>query len=69
MRVERREELTQWSVKSVHIWNFSDLYFPAFGLNTEYLSLFSPNAGKYGPEKLRKRALFIQCPSKLYDKV
>ena len=33
-------------------------YFPSFGLNTEryglnteYLSVFSPNAGKYGPEK------------------
>ena len=25
--------------------------FPAFGLNTEYLSVFSPNAGRYGPEK------------------
>ena len=31
----------------------SGLYFPAFGLNTEryYLSVFSPNAGKYGPER------------------
>ena len=27
---------------------------------TEYLSLFSPNAGKYGPEKLRVRTLFTQ---------
>ena len=28
-------------------------YFPAFGLNTEryYLSVFGPNAGKYGPKK------------------
>ena len=26
-------------------------YFPAFGLNTSYLSVFSPNARKYGPEK------------------
>ena len=26
---------------------FSGSYFPAFGLNTA----FSPNAGKYGPEK------------------
>ena len=37
-------------VKSVHIRSFSGLYFSAFGLNTEYLSVFSPNAGKYGPE-------------------
>ena len=26
-------------------------YFPAFGLNTERYEVFSPNAGKYGPEK------------------
>ena len=41
------------SVKSVRIRNYSGLYFPAFGLNTErysYLSVFSPNVGKYGPE-------------------
>ena len=30
---------------------FSGPYFHALGLNTEYLSAFSPNAGKYGPEK------------------
>ena len=30
---------------------FSGLYFPAFGLNP-YLSVFSPNVGKYGPEKM-----------------
>ena len=29
--------------------NISDPYFPTFGLN-KYLSIFSPNAGKYGPE-------------------
>ena len=43
-------------VKSVYIRNFSGPYFPAFGLNTE-----RPNAGKYGPEKLRIRTLFTQC--------
>ena len=31
-------------------YDFSGLYFPAFGLNNE-ISVFSPNAGKYGPEK------------------
>ena len=33
---------------------FSGPYFPVFGLNTEIYgvnSVFSPNAGKYGPEK------------------
>ena len=25
-------------------------YFPGFGLTTSYLSVFSPNTGKYGPE-------------------
>ena len=37
-------------VKSVRIRSYSGPYFPAFGLNTEYLSVFSQNAGKYGPE-------------------
>ena len=26
-----------------------------------FWSVFSPNAGKYGPEKLRKRPLFTSC--------
>ena len=41
-------------VRSVKYGVFSDPYFPAFGLNrrdTSYLSIFSPNARKYGPEK------------------
>ena len=29
--------------------------------NTPYLSVFSPNAGKYKPEKLLVRTLFTQC--------
>ena len=37
-------------VKSVRIRSYSGPHFPAFGLNTEYLSVFSPNAGKCGPE-------------------
>ena len=39
-------------MKSVRIWSFSDLYLPAFALHTEryYLSVSSPNAGKYGQE-------------------
>ena len=38
---------------------FSGSYFPAFGLNTERYKvreirvIFSPNEGKYGPEKSR----------------
>ena len=35
---------------------------------TPYLSVFSPNTGKYGPEKLRIRTLFTQwwCPLKVH---
>ena len=29
-------------VKGVHIRSYPGPYFPAFGLNTEYLSVFSP---------------------------
>ena len=48
---------TAWKVFKYGV--FSGPYFPAFGLNTErywirrdtkYLSVFSPNAGKHGPE-------------------
>ena len=48
-------------VKCVRIRSFPGLYFPEFGLNTarhEDLSVFSLNAGKYGPKKLRIRTLF-----------
>ena len=34
--------------KSIRIWSFSGPYFPVFSLN----------AGKYGPEKLRIRTLW-----------
>ena len=39
-------------LKSIRIRSYSVPYFPAFGLNTERysISVFSPNAGKYGPE-------------------
>ena len=43
---------------------FLVLIFPhsyQIGKNTEYLSVFSTNAGKYGTEKLRIRTLFEQC--------
>ena len=46
-------------VKSVHIRSFSGPYFSAFRYSP-YLSVFSPNAGKYGQEKLRIRILFTQ---------
>ena len=57
-------------VKVVRIWSFSGPYFPKFGLNTErnsvsvntpYLSIFGPNAGKYRLEKLQIRTRFMQC--------
>ena len=34
--------------------------FSRIRLNMEYLSVFSPNKGKYGPDKLRILALFTQ---------
>ena len=36
-------------VKSVQIWSFIWSVFSR--IRTEYLSVFSPNVGKYGPEK------------------
>ena len=53
------------SVKSVRIRTYSGPYFPTFGLNTERYGVFSPNAGKYGPEKLRIQTLSTQCLSQI----
>ena len=53
-------------VKSVRIRTFSGPYFPALALNTERygeILRISPNAGKYGQEKLRIRTIFTQCIS------
>ena len=36
-------------VKSIRIGSFAGPYFPAFRLNTPYLSIFSLNEGKCGP--------------------
>ena len=35
-------------IKGVHILSYPGQDFPAFGLNTEYLFIFSPNARKSG---------------------
>ena len=62
--------LTYHCVKSVRIRSFCGSYFPTFGLirrGTEYLAIFSPNVGKYGPEKLPIRTLFTQCISSKYS--
>ena len=40
--------------KSVRIWNFSGLYFPAFGLNTEKYSMSPPIQSKCGKIRTRK---------------
>ena len=63
---------TVWKLSKYGV--FSGPYFNVFGLNrrdnphsdwiqkdTEYLSVFSPNTIKYGPEKLRIWILFPQC--------
>ena len=39
---------TAWKVTKYGV--ISGPYFPAFGLNTSYLSVSSPNVGRYGPE-------------------
>ena len=43
-------------MKTVHIRSFSGPYFSAFGY-TPYLFEFSPNAGKYGLEKLIQKQM------------
>lgn len=48
-------------LKRCRIRSNSNLHFPAFVLNTAYLSVLSPNAAKCGSEQLRTRTLFLQC--------
>ena len=53
-----------YCVKNVRFWSFSGPYFPAFGENAEWYKislLFSPYAGKYGPEKQRIGTFFTPC--------
>ena len=59
-------------VKSVCVRSYSGRYFPTFGLNTErygvfryteyspYLSVFSPNVGKYGPRITPNTDIFYE---------
>ena len=47
-------------LKSFRIRSFSGPYLPAFGLNTESLSVFILKAQKYGSEKLRIWTPFTQ---------
>ena len=40
---------------------YSEFFWSVFiHIRTDYRDVFSPNAGKYGPEKLRIRTLFTQ---------
>ena len=54
--------ITGWKVSVFEVFlvcNFS--HSDWIRRDTPYLSIFSPNTGKYGPEKLRIRTLFTQC--------
>ena len=50
-------------MKNIQLRFFSGPYFPPFGLNTERY-VFSPNAGKYGPEKTLHLATFHAVTSR-----
>ena len=45
----------------------SGLYFPAFELNTVRYFVFSPNAGKYGPEKISQCLLSADASYKDFE--
>ena len=58
---------TAWKVSVFGV--FLDRIFPHsdwIRRDTEYLFIFSLNAGKYQPEKLRVRTLFTQCFAKAF---
>ena len=48
--------------KILRLCPYSEFFWSVFSyIRTPYLSLFSLNAEKYGPEKLRIRKLFTKC--------
>ena len=55
--VSLRKKLSVFGVILVRIFLQSDW----IRKDTEYFSVFSPNAGKYGPECLRIQTFFTQC--------
>ena len=59
--ISKNKKLTLVSLRkkcpySEFLWSAFFQHFPAFGLNTEYLSVFSPNAGKCGKSADQKNS-------------
>ena len=53
-----------------HIWTeYGEILCISSHSDTLYLSVFSPNAGKCGPENLRIRTLFTQCVTRGFELV
>ena len=60
--------LARQSLPMCEIYPYSEFFWSVFfphldwiGRYTVYLSAFRPNAGKYRPEKLQMRTLFMHC--------
>ena len=59
--VYTRHSLREKCTYSEFLWSvFSRPHSDVIQRDTDYLSVFSPNAGKYGPEKLRVWTQFTQ---------
>ena len=58
--VEEKNSLLRGFKESCHRYS-TELWRNAMMRNTPYLSVFSPNAGKYGLEKLQIWTIFKQC--------
>ena len=56
-------------VKSVRIRSYSAPHFPAFGLNTEYLSVFSPNGGKFWSRITPNTDTFYAVNTSILDQI
>ena len=65
LRIPVTKHATAWKVSKYGV--FSGLYFLTFGLNTSFLSVFIPNTGKYGPEKIPYLGPFYAVCSKFSD--
>ena len=62
--INLQSKINVHSDQSQNIYIYIYIYFL---IDSEtYLSVFSPNAGKCGPEELQTRTLFMQCIVELF---
>ena len=64
--INLQSKINAHSDQSQNIYIYIYIYIYILIDSETYLSVFSPNAGKCGPEELQTRTLFMQCIVELF---